>query len=216
MKLDALAERALRLTEGRPRTILGVTGPPGAGKTVLAEALVAQLNSRRPDAPTDGPWAAYLPMDGFHLADVQLERLRLRDRKGAPETFDSSGYLNLLQRVARAADETVYAPAFERELEQPIAASIAIVPSVQLVITEGNYLLSDEEPWSQLRPILTECWYLDVPGEVRRRRLINRHQRFGKSGAAAAQWVERSDERNAVLVAATRERADLLIVGPSA
>jgi pantothenate kinase len=188
------------------RAVLGITGPPGVGKTTFVSLLLAELEEQG-----DPGWVAHVPMDGFHLADVQLARLGLLDRKGAPETFDAAGYAAALDRLRRDTDEVVYLPGFERQTEQPIAASIAVAPSVRLVVTEGNYLLLDEGAWPSARCHLDEVWYCDVDDELRRRRLVDRHTRFGKSAAEAAEWVARSDEANARRMRATRAAADLII-----
>ncbi len=185
---------------GPRRRIIGIAGAPGAGKTTYAEQLVAAST-----VP-----AVHLPMDGFHLADVSLRRLGLLERKGAPETFDAWGYAALLRRV-RTARETVWAPGFERDLEQPIAGAVAIEPETDLVVTEGNYLLLDRPAWRAVREALDEVWFLDVPDAVRRPRLVARHTAYGKSPAAAEQWVRRVDDPNAVLVAATRAAADRVV-----
>lgn len=198
-----LVDRASALLERPGRHVLGVTGPPGAGKSTLATALLAEL----------GPDVGHLPMDGFHLADVQLDRLGLRGRKGAPETFDVDGYVSALSRLGSSPDRVLYAPGFERDLEQPIAAAIAIPPAARLVVTEGNYLLLDDGGWERVRPLLAEVWFVDVDDEVRRERLVRRHEEFGKSPAAARDWVAQTDEPNARLVQATRDRADLVVAG---
>jgi pantothenate kinase len=186
------------------RRIIGIAGAPGAGKTTYAERLVAE--SRRAGVP-----AAYVPMDGFHLADAALSSLGVLDRKGAPETFDAWGYAALLGRLRREADHTVWAPGFERVLEQPLAGAIGVGPEAELVVTEGNYLLLDRPEWRAVRAALDEVWFLDCPDVVRRPRLIARHVEFGKSPADAEAWVARVDDANAVLVAASRERADRVI-----
>jgi pantothenate kinase len=144
---------------------------------------------------------------------VELARLGRVDRKGAPDTFDADGYAALLGRVRAAygTDETVYAPAFERDIEQPIAGAIPVPPSCELVLTEGNYLLLDDETWRHVRAQLDEVWFLDADDHVRRSRLVERHVRFGKAPAHAASWVTEVDEANAKLVAATRARADVLV-----
>jgi pantothenate kinase len=202
MHADELIDRARALAGMGSRRILGIAGAPGAGKSTLAGLVSARL---------DGA-AVQVPMDGLHLADVELSRLGRRHRKGAPDTFDGFGYLALLRRLrAPAPGEVVYAPAFDRTIEQPIAGSIPVGPSVPLVITEGNYLLLNEPPWHQIRPLLDEVWFVEVDDAVRVGRLIRRHIEFGKTPEQAAEWVNRLDEQNARLVAATRDRADLIV-----
>jgi len=180
--------------------VLGVVGPPGAGKSTLAEAVVEALGER----------AVLVPMDGFHLADMELARLGRSDRKGAPDTFDAAGYVQLLRRLVERADEVVYAPVFRRELELAEAGALPVPRSVPLVVTEGNYLLLDG-PFAPVRTLLTECWYVDVQPDLRLERLVARHERHGRTRAAALQWVEHTDEPNARLIEATRERADVVV-----
>ncbi|MFF5025195.1 nucleoside/nucleotide kinase family protein [Streptomyces collinus] len=209
LTFDDLLLRARALTGDGRRAILGIAGGPGAGKTTLAERLVDALNG---DGP---PWAAHVPMDGFHLADAELDRLGRRDRKGAPDTFDAAGYAALLRRLREENDdetgEVVYAPAFERELEQPLAGAIPVPPSARLVVTEGNYLLLERGSWARVRACLDEVWFCEVDEEERVRRLVARHERFGKDHAAATAWVLGTDQRNADLIATTRDRADLVV-----
>ncbi|MBW8740452.1 MAG: nucleoside/nucleotide kinase family protein [Streptomyces turgidiscabies] len=203
---DELLDRARALVRGDRRAVLGIAGSPGSGKTTLAKRLVRALNG-------DGsPWVAHVPMDGFHLADVELERLGLRDRKGAPDTFDAAGYAALLRRLRENSDrEIVYAPGFERVLEQPVAGAIPVFPSARLVVTEGNYLLLTEGSWSRVRAQLDEVWFCALDEDERVRRLVARHEEFGKDHDTALAWVLGTDQRNADLVAATRDRADLVV-----
>ena len=203
--LSALVDRATSLLERPGRTVLGITGAPGAGKSTLTSLLLGRL---RADLGDDA--VGHLPMDGFHLADVQLDRLGRRDRKGAPDTFDVDGYVAALERLHAQPDRTIFAPGFERDLEQPIAAAIAITPSARLVLTEGNYLLLPDGGWEHVRPLLAEVWFVDVDDDLRRARLVQRHEEFGKSPDEARAWVERSDEANASLVTATRDAADVV------
>ncbi|MER6736807.1 nucleoside/nucleotide kinase family protein [Streptomyces puniciscabiei] len=205
LTFDDLLDRARGLVRDGRRAVLGIAGSPGAGKTTLAEHLVRALN-------TDGPpWAAHVPMDGFHLADAELDRLGRRARKGAPDTFDAAGYAALLRRLREDTDDVVYAPGFERVLEQPIAGAIPVPPAVRLVVTEGNYLLLAEGSWVRVRPCLDEVWFCEMDEQERIRRLIARHEQFGKDHETAAAWVLGTDQRNADLVATTRERADLVV-----
>src|SRR5215210_251156 len=145
-------------------------------------------------------------MDGFHLAQAELVRQGIRDRMGSPHTFDARGYAAVLERL-RGASEVVYAPAFRREIEEPIAGAIAVAPEVPLVVTEGNYLLL----WEEVRPLLDEAWYVEMDEATRLQWLIARHVEFGKTPAEAEAWVLRSDQPNAEVVAASRDRADLIV-----
>ncbi|WP_433292501.1 nucleoside/nucleotide kinase family protein [Actinoplanes sp. CA-030573] len=207
LTFPALASRARALVADGRRAVLGIAGPPAAGKTTIAEELVAALAPAPPAGLVADRWIRHVPMDGFHLADVELERLGLRDRKGAPETFDALGYAALLRRLLADEDEIIYAPGFERVIEQPIAGAIPIERDARLIVTEGNYLLL----WDAVRPLLSEVWYADLDQDTRLGRLIARHIRFGKQENAAVAWATGTDERNAAVIAATRSRADLVI-----
>ncbi|WP_279538279.1 nucleoside/nucleotide kinase family protein [Labedaea rhizosphaerae] len=184
---------------GGGRRIVGICGPPGAGKSTLA----ARLAARTP--------AITVPMDGFHLANAELDRLGRRARKGAPDTFDAHGYVHLLRRLRAQDEPTVYAPEFDRDLDEPVAGAIPVPRDARLVITEGNYLLLDTAPWAAIRPLLDEVWYLDPDDGERVAWLIARHRSFGESPAQARVHALGSDQRNAELVAGTRARADLVL-----
>lgn len=183
------------------RRIIGIAGCPGSGKSTLAAELAAEL----------GPAAVVVPMDGFHLAQRELVRLGRADRKGAPDTFDVDGYVALLDRIRSADGAVVFAPAFDRHLEEPIAGAIAVEPHHTVVITEGNYLLHDRSGWERVRPLLDECRFVEVDDGSRVERLTSRHVEHGRSPADAAAWVRAVDEPNAALVRATRGRADRIV-----
>ncbi|MEU8420262.1 nucleoside/nucleotide kinase family protein [Micromonospora sp. NPDC048835] len=201
LSVDELVARAMALAEAGPRQLLGIAGAPGAGKSTLAERIVAEVGSA----------ACLVPMDGFHLAQSQLVRVGRADRKGAVDTFDANGYVSLLRRLHRLEPTSVYAPEFRRELEEPVAGAIEVLPSVRLVVTEGNYLLLRDFPWQEIRPLLHEAWFLDLDAEVRHRRLTARHEAFGRSPEQARAWALGSDESNAALITPTADRADLVV-----
>jgi pantothenate kinase len=198
--LDAVAG----LLERPGRRLVGVAGPPGAGKSTLAAALAAAAPRRLAVS------AVAVPMDGFHLANAELARLGLADRKGAPETFDAAGFVHLLRRL-RAGSELVYAPAFDRRRNESIGSAIPVPPDVRLVVVEGNYLLLPREPWSAVRGLLDLAVYLDAAAPTRHRLLVRRQRERGLDPAAARDWVFRSDEANARLIAGTRELADVVL-----
>ena len=206
--------RLLCLLGGRRRCLLGLVGAPGSGKSTLARVLQAAC----PEP------SVVVPMDGFHLANSELQRLGRSGRKGAPDTFDSAGYLALLRRLraannvdagagadADADEQPVYAPDYRRGLEEAVAGAIAVPASIRLVITEGNYLLLQDGPWAGVRGQLDEVWYVDVDPALRRQRLLARHVRHGRSPEQALAWIAATDEPNAVRIAACRPRADWLI-----
>ncbi len=196
-----LLDRARVLADRPGRAILGITGPPAAGKTTLAQRLRDDL----------GAAAAYVPLDGFHLAHQLLVDSGLADRKGAPDTFDAAGYVALLRRLRDPEAGAVYAPRFDRDIEDSIANAIPVPPDVPLVITEGNYLLLRSGPWAQVADLLDEVWYIDLAEETRLGRLIRRHMEFGRDSAEARDRATGSDQRNAVLIEASRDHASLVV-----
>ncbi|MGB3443734.1 MAG: nucleoside/nucleotide kinase family protein [Actinophytocola sp.] len=181
--------------------MIGICGAPGAGKSTLAERLVEAL----------GEEAVLVGMDGYHLAQVELARLHRTARKGAPDTFDAAGYVHLLRRIRDQEGETVYAPEFRREIEEPIAGAVPVRPAHRYLVTEGNYLLLTEPPWHEVRTLLTETWFLAPDETLRRDRLIARHRAFGRTLDEARERTLGSDEHNAMLINATRWAADLVL-----
>ncbi|WP_350353333.1 nucleoside/nucleotide kinase family protein [Microbacterium sp. A8/3-1] len=197
----ALVRRARALSALGGRRILGITGAPGAGKSTLCAALIAAL----------GDSAVLVGMDGFHLANNELNRLGRRERKGAPDTFDVGGYVHLLARLSAQTEGTIYAPVFDRSLEESIGGAVGISASVPLVITEGNYLLHGTHGWDAVAENLDEIWYLDEPADVLEERLVLRRRAHGDSIEAATAWVRDVDLANAHLVEQCRDRADLIV-----
>jgi pantothenate kinase len=204
--LDHRIDELLAAAAPDGRVMVGVAGPPGAGKSTLAAALAEAADARH------GPGTAVvLPMDGFHLANEVLEALGRRQRKGAPDTFDGDGFAALVERVARRDEPVVYAPRFDRRREEAIAGAVPIAAATRLVVVEGNYLLLADEPWCRAGRCLTEGWYLDTPAAVCDARLRARAELT--YGAAGRAWVEQVDQPNAVVVAASRDRAHRRIPG---
>lgn len=201
--IEALAATIGRMPlprpDASPRLIVGIVGAPGAGKSTVAAALAELV-----------PGSVVLPMDGFHLPQARLVELGRRERMGAPDTFDVEGFVALLERLrdGRRSAETLLAPGFDRRVEEPVPDAIALDPERRTVIVEGNYLLLDDGGWQCVAPLLDASVAVLVDERTRHERLIARHIAFGKSADAARAWALGPDERNAVTIAATLDRAD--------
>ena len=204
-RIEELVAAAKSMVVPGERHVLGITGAPGSGKSTLAALLVQSL----------GKDALLVSMDGFHLANEELHRLDRHPRKGAPDTFDAAGYVALLRRLRDRTDPVVYAPRFDRALEESIGSAVPVDRDVPLIITEGNYLLTDGPDWSAVRPLLDECWYVDPGENVRLDRLIARHIGFGRSPQEALDRSHGSDGRNAELIRASRARASRIVRVPA-
>ncbi|MFJ2189680.1 nucleoside/nucleotide kinase family protein [Kitasatospora sp. NPDC087861] len=211
MNADRLTVLALGFLGGpgsNARTILGLVGPPAAGKSTLARYLVAEIE--RAAGPGS---AAYVPLDGFHLSAAQLDRLDLTHRKGAPATFDAHGYVALLRRIAADRFQDIYVPDFDRTLDEPVAARHVVRPQTRLVITEGNYLASTDTPWPDARRLLRELWYVDTDDALREERLLRRHRDGGRDEATARRWVTGNDHPNGEYVKAGRSLCTRTVPG---
>lgn len=183
------------------RVIIAIAGPPAAGKSTIAEQLAALL----PEGT-----AAVVPMDGFHYDDRVLDQIGWRQRKGAPETFDFGGYEHLLKRL-RPADEDIAVPIFDRSIELSRAAAAIVSRTTKFILTEGNYLLLDETPWTRLAPLFDMTIYLDVPRDELRRRLVQRWLDHGRTAEAGQAWIDSNDMPNIDRVLTRRRAADLVI-----
>ena len=185
-------------SEGRTRYLFGLAGGPGSGKSTIAAQLADEL---------DG---IVVPMDGFHLSNAALDASNLRAFKGSVETFDADAFVSLIERL-RDNSADVLAPAFDRRADSTVADAICVGQDERIVIVEGNYLLLDRDPWASLPHLFDRTGYVDARDDVRVRRLVRRHVRSGRTVEEAREFVRTSDERNASLIAAGRDRADLII-----
>ena len=197
-RMQAVAERVRALPEVR-RCLIAIAGPPGAGKSTLADALVQEL----------GPTVALVPMDGFHFDNDTLKTRGLRNRKGAPETFDLEGLSSLLEKLIRADEVAI--PTFDRVLDEVVCSSTFVRAGHRWVIVEGNYLLLDEPGWRDLARLWDLSVYLDVPHDVLEERLVHRWLELGLTLDDARAWALGNDIPNARRVAAARLPADLVL-----
>lgn len=201
VRLAELVEEARDLVADGARRVLGITGAPGAGKSTLAQQIVEALDGR----------AVLVGLDSFHLSNRELRRLGRHERKGAPDTFDAAGYQALLRRLRPQTEEIVYAAEFDRGIEESIACAVPVSRDVPLVVTEGNYLLVDDDRWRGTAELIDRIWYVDPGEDTRLTRLVARHVRYGRDEAEARDRSYGSDQRNADLIAGTRPRADRVV-----
>ncbi|KGN40492.1 nucleoside/nucleotide kinase family protein [Knoellia aerolata] len=190
------------------RAVLGIAGPPGAGKTTLVTRLLAAAAAH----PSLSGHVAHVPMDGYHLTNRELDDLGRRDRKGAPDTFDTAAYAGVLAAVRAVPRVPVPAPSFDHVEGEPVPDSLVVPVEADLVVTEGNYLLLDEEPWTSVPPLLDEVWWCGLDADARVGRLVSRHVGTGRDTDDATAWVLRSDEANARRVEGGDARADVVLV----
>jgi pantothenate kinase len=197
----ALIRKATDLLRVDERVLLGITGPPGAGKSTLSRELKIAL----------GDSVQIVEMDGFHLSRERLRELGRLDRMGAIDTFDAEGFVDLVRKVRDSNGTTIYAPRFHRDSGTSVENSIAIEASVQLVIVEGNYLLMPTLPWVELRSLLDEVWYCEREESSRIEGLIARRKKYGQSELEAREWALGSDLRNAEQIQETKSQADTIV-----
>ena len=185
-KLQELIQQ--RSSQGR--ILVALAGPPGSGKSTLADELESALNQEQPEQ------AMILPMDGFHYDDLYLVPAGLRPRKGAPQTFDVWGFYHILRRLRERQEEFVAVPVFDRDLEIARAGARLIPAKVPVILVEGNYLLLQQEPWSQLRLLFDVAVLLEVPEAVLGERLTARWQHYELPSEEIAAKVNENDLPN--------------------
>jgi pantothenate kinase len=200
-ELSSAAAAIFKRGVGRERLIVAIAGPPAAGKSTTAEKLAALL----PEGT-----ATVVPMDGFHYDDGVLDRMGLRQRKGAPETFDLGGYISLIRRL-RAREHNVAIPIFDRTMELARGSAALVPQDIKFIITEGNYLLLDEAPWTDLAPLFDVTVYLDVSRDELERRLVQRWLEHGRTPEAGRAWIDSNDMPNIDRVLTRRRPADLTL-----
>lgn len=207
MPLRSLVEHLrIRAAGCARRYVLGIAGPPGAGKSTLSKAIRDDMNSR-----AGARIAEIAPMDGFHLPNAVLRATANLEHKGEPHTFDAAAFVETLRRLRDTPlGDPVPWPTFDRAIEEPTPAGV-VFDRQEIAITEGNYLLLSDGAWSGAREFLDEVWYLDVAREVLEQRLLRRHIRCGRTPDAAKIKVYDSDLPNADLIADTRHSADLVL-----
>ncbi|KAM0849932.1 hypothetical protein ACQ4PT_053395 [Festuca glaucescens] len=224
---DALAEHLLsvlknvdHLDSNLNRYIVGLAGPPGAGKSTVASEVVRRVNARwsqkrskDSSLNSNEDIATMLPMDGFHLYRSQLDAMEdpkeAHARRGAPWTFNPCLFLKCLQALKK--EGSVYAPSFDHGVGDPVENDIVVKPEHKIVIVEGNYLLLEENIWREIRDLFDEKWFIDIDIDVSMQRVLQRHIGTGKEPDVAAWRISYNDRPNAELIMESRKAADLVI-----
>lgn len=190
------------------RVMIAIAGAPGSGKSTIAEHVVEQLNRE------DGISAALFPMDGYHYDDAVLEDMGRRAFKGAIDTFDAHGLRHMLVRLKANEDDVIAVPVFDRSIEISRAGGRLIPQSVDIIVCEGNYLLSHQTPWNLLKPIFDLTVFVDVDESDLRRRLQDRWRGFGLDDAEITRKVEENDLPNGMSIISTSAEPDLRVKNP--
>ena len=206
--VTAVVELIKRRAQAGERMIVAIAGPPASGKTTLAEAVVERLNTV--GSSGEPRRAAVLPMDGFHLDNETLQARGLLARKGAVETFDAIGFCAAIRTIVEEGGAQ-HLPGFDRDEDRVIPNQIHIAEEAQVIVTEGNYLLLDQSPWRELRPMFTASVFVKAPIEVLRVRLLERWLDQNLSQQEAQKRVANNDLPNALSVLSRSVDADLFV-----
>ena len=206
--VTAVVELIKRRAQAGERMIVAIAGPPASGKTTLAEAVVERLNTV--GSSGEPRRAAVLPMDGFHLDNETLQARGLLARKGAVETFDANGFCAAIRTIVEEGGAQ-HMPGFDRDEDRVIPNQIHIAEEAQVIVTEGNYLLLDQSPWRELRPMFAASVFVKAPIEVLRDRLLERWLDQNLSQQEAQKRVTNNDLPNALHVLSRSVYADLFV-----
>ncbi|EJJ27441.1 nucleoside triphosphate hydrolase [Rhizobium sp. CF142] len=202
-RIDEIVGEVLNRAGNTRRFLIAIAGPPGAGKSTMADNVVSALNAM-------GESAAVLPMDGFHMDNAVLIERGLLARKGIPETFDVRGFLDIVKAV-RPADQEVLVPVFDRSRELAIASARPIDPQDRFIIIEGNYLLFTQGKWAELDGIFDYTIMLAPPMEVLEERLWDRWRGYKLTEEEASAKVYGNDLPNGRLILENRRPADMTL-----
>lgn len=181
-----------RATDPKRRAVLAIAGIPGSGKSTLAIAVTEAINHAQPGS------AMAFGMDGFHMTNAKLDSLGLRQRKGAPQTFEAHQYLKVLAQL-RDTGRRVSVPVFDRDLDEPVFTGKpehTAGDRTRFIITEGNYLLLDTLPWTAIDELADVTVLIDTPAEQAKQWIIKRHIAFGRTPQEAKHWYETNDQLN--------------------
>lgn len=199
---SALIDAILARSAQQARVLVGIAGPPGAGKSTVASSIHQDIASET--------HSVVVPMDGYHLDNAELDRLGLRHRKGAPDTFDADGFVHMITRIRHTTDR-VPVPGFDRSADCVVPNMICVEPSHRIVLIEGNYLLLTEAPWLALAPLFDITVFLNPGMDLLEERLVQRWLDNGHTPAEARTRAMSNDIPNAHHVLKHSAEADWVV-----
>jgi pantothenate kinase len=203
-------------TTSKARLLIALAGPPGSGKTTIAEHVVQRVNKLQGPHPK----TVCISADGFHLTQAQLRAMpnaaEAIARRGAPWTFDAAAAVALVRELGNPAAvlRPVLAPTFDHQVKDPVAGGLSVAADVDVCIIEGNYLLMADEPWREIGELVDDRWLVHVQPELARLRVAKRHLKAGieDSMDKALARAEGNDMVNGALVAERSQgRYDILV-----
>jgi pantothenate kinase len=198
------------------RFLIGIGGPPGSGKSVLAEQLhwIITNGHFHPAAKS-----CALPMDGFHYPNHYLQNhtrklsdgteIPLSAVKGQPDTIDVKLFRHHLEQLLTRPDSMPW-PGYSRFVHDVIPNRHHVERAVNLVIVEGNYVLVNRGPFAGIPKVFDLKIYVEAPGPKVVANLVERHMRGGKTLEQAKDWVRRIDLPNARIAESTKASADVI------
>ncbi|KAF3322067.1 hypothetical protein FCM35_KLT13208 [Carex littledalei] len=215
-----LLSTLLQIQDSNSKYIVGLAGPPGAGKSTVAREVVRRINSlwseitlKKGSNGTNNEVATVLPMDGFHLYRSQLDQMEdpkeAHARRGAPWTFNPDLLLKCLRTLRK--EGLVYVPSFDHGVGDPVENDIYVSSEHKVVIVEGNYLLLEEDTWKEISLLFDEKWFIDIDINIAMERVLKRHISTGKEPDVAAWRIRYNDRPNAELIMKSKNKADLVI-----
>ncbi len=181
--------------EKNKRIIVFLSAPPGVGKTTMAQFM--EYLSRIEEGVDE---IQAIGLDGFHYHQDYIlthtvfmngKTVPMKEVKGCPETFDIN---KLIQKLNLLKDAEVKWPIYDRNLHDVVEDAVTVTKDIVLI--EGNWLLSTEGPWNDLIKWCDDSVFVNAGDKILKERLIQRKVKGGLTREAAENFYHRSDKVN--------------------